>query len=218
MSYSYMPVNGNTSNTTDDISSTVNKEAAHKSQRSPARAVRAIWYIIWALGIISLLTIFVFTPRPWQETKHYTALDPKAPGLSCGNSSAEAMEAGCLFDIMSFTWSWPACFDQQLMDEFLLHSNWTWWFDAEGGMSVPSSEVAAGHHSELYVTWEYHLVHCTYMWKKMHQAILQGRPLDSYIANLNHTLHCEMMLLKERKSLSERNTIIKVKYPSCPIR
>jgi hypothetical protein len=118
---------------------------------------------------------------------------------------------------MSFTWSHPACFDAELQDDFLARRNWTWSLDSKGEKPATWEDVKAGNHLQLYVTWEYHLVHCTYMWKKMHRAVSARRPLDSYIMNPMHTHHCEEMLLDRKVGLNEKNTIIKTKFPSCPI-
>ena len=118
----------------------VSEDAAHRSPRT----LRAVWYLVAVLGIASFLSVFIFTARPWQESKHCTTLNTSTTELSYGNSSAEAVDAGCLFDVMSFTWSLPDCFDWELTDDFLQHSNWTWWFDAAGRESVPWSQVAEG--------------------------------------------------------------------------
>ncbi len=137
--------------------------------------------------------------------------------FKCGNSSEEALAAGCKFDVMSFTWTHPDCFDKELMEDFLSLRNWTWSFDAAGKETVPVERLSAGQHTDLFVSWEYHITHCTYMWKKMHRAILKGKPLDSYMGNLLHTMHCEKMLLDRTKGLEDRNTGILLKFARCPV-
>lgn len=137
---------------------------------------------------------------------------------NCGNSSDEARALGCQFDVMSFTWSQPSCFDNKLMDNFLSLKNWTWWHNPNDNIAepVPFNEVSLGQHSLLYVTWEYHITHCTFMWKKMHHAIMSGRPLDSYVNDFKHTLHCEQTLLDREISLVARDIAIRIKFPYCP--
>lgn len=82
---------------------------------------------------------------------------------------------------------------------------------------LPTPDVAAGKYAELLVSWEYHFAHCTFMWKKIHRAILKEGPLDSYVGNLNHTLHCQKMLLDREAALADINTAIRMKFPDCPI-
>ena len=193
--------------------STVCSQADDLARRKPLCKNKALYLAATAV-ILLLSTMFIFAPRLGHEPRPYKLGVGSAS--SCGNSSTEALAAGCEFDIMSFTWSRPACFDRDLMNDFLVLQNWTWWFDDAGELPLNLADVEAGQHQQLFVTWEYHLVHCTYMWKKMHRAISAGRPVDSYIGSINHTNHCEMMLLTHEVDMGERNTIIRVKYPSCP--
>lgn len=42
------------------------------------------------------------------------------------------------------------------------------------------------------------LIRCTqYMWKRMHKAILEKVPLDSYLTQWHHTNHCQKVMLNE---------------------
>lgn len=77
-----------------------------------------------------------------------------------------------------------------------------------------------GEFTKVFANWEYHLHHCTNMWKKLHRAVLgQGkRSIDGYIRKMNHTTHCARMLISARNtSLDEINTYIELKYPDCGI-
>jgi hypothetical protein len=134
----------------------------------------------------------------------------------CGNSPEEARSNGCHFDLMSFSWLPPACFDGELMDEFLTHSNWEWYSDISQKNTVPANEVQHGQHDALYVSWDYHFVHCTYMWQKMHRALLHQRPMDGYIGNMHHTAHCADLLLSQADMRTTgKMTVVFAKYPSC---
>ncbi|TQS32735.1 hypothetical protein Golomagni_06943 [Golovinomyces magnicellulatus] len=171
------------------------------------------WNMLAFLGLASFVCSLVVTTMRWS-------LPPNARHLPtrrfCGDTPESAIRNGCKFDIMSFAWSRPECFDAELMEEFLSRYNWTWWRDPAGQHAVSFRDVSAGQNPELFVSWEYHKAHCTFMWKKMHKAILHQKPLDSYIGNLHHTLHCEKMLLSHDTSLMEIKTVIKTKYPDCP--
>lgn len=98
-------------------------------------------------------------PRPWLASDH--------PGriryFNCGNSTQDASEAGCKFDVMSYTWVHPKCFDQELMYDFLGREDWKW-YESEDGLGQPlnASEVTRGQHEYVYVTWKYYTTHCTY--------------------------------------------------------
>jgi len=186
---------------------------------APSRPKTGRYWRFIAFGTFtSLLAISFFVaattqPRPTQQDDFTSLTKPHR----CGNSSDDARALGCHFDIMSFTWSHPRCFDKKLMDEFLSLKNWTWWdeTDQNDGKPVPFKEVSLGQHTRLYVSWEYHITHCTFMWKKMHRAVLAGRPLDSYVGRIEHTMHCTKTLLERNWALDDRNTIIRMKFPEC---
>ncbi len=170
-----------------------------------------------ATCLASLLCIIAI--QPWMIPSR--GLLPTANGQrelirSCGNTSEEAMRAGCRFDVMSFTWSVPDCFDEELMEDFL-SLDWTWWLDDSHTKLANFDDVAAGMHAALYVSWKYHKFHCAYMWKKMHRAILSGRPLDSYIGSVEHTQHCGGILLDHDVDWKRGPTEIYVKFPTCAV-
>ena len=138
----------------------------------------------------------------------------------CGHSPTEARALGCHFDIMSFCWLPDKCYDTELSSTFDNLTQWEWFLDPNKTQPVAHEQVMAGEYMGLYVSWEYHLRHCTAMWRKLHRAVLgDGRvAVDSYIANYDHTRHCEQMLLGQRGlGLDEVNTVIVAKFPDCGI-
>lgn len=136
----------------------------------------------------------------------------------CGASFQEARTGGCRFDLMSFSWLPPACFDEELTKEFEMFEPWKWFADPGGTQEVAKSDVLKGETDVLFVSFAYHRAHCTFMWKKLHRAIGTGGFIDSYIGNYNHTAHCEHMLLMGNEALGTLNTQIVTKYPSCDSR
>lgn len=141
---------------------------------------------------------------------------------TCGTSPQQATLLGCKFDVMSFAWLPARCFDSNLTAEFLNLRDWEW-YEITGDPSVSVSQrsvdvaaVLTGTYDELLVTQEYHLYHCTYMWRKMHRAIQRGQPLDGYIGSMGHTEHCETVLVMSDTSFNERSTSIFLKYATCP--
>jgi len=146
---------------------------------------------------------------------------------SCGDTPTSARLANCTFDIVSFSWLPTPCADPELTAEFLRVRNWTWWLDTHTTTPVPFEEVAGGDYDQLFVTREYHMYHCTYMWRKLHRGLLKGLEnaekrgiVDTYIGEYGHTSHCEMMLLgmEEDHSVVDRNatdTAILMKFPHC---
>lgn len=139
----------------------------------------------------------------------------------CGNSPEEARSRGCHFDVISFCWLAPECYDAELSTEFDNANALEWYLDPNQTIPLSHDQIMTGEWTDLYVNWEYHLRHCTAMWKKLHRAVMTGRgrqSIDGYIGTLIHTEHCEKMLLGDRQiAWDEFNTRIKVKYPACGV-
>ncbi|KAK5658511.1 hypothetical protein OQA88_1903 [Cercophora sp. LCS_1] len=141
----------------------------------------------------------------------------------CGTTPSEARAKGCKFDVNSFSWLPPDCYDEGLSDDVDARNAWTWWLDENGTIPLSHDEAAKGETKEVYVNWKDHLKHCTVMWRRMHRVLLKleekGRGgIDSYLDRYHHTLHCEKMLVgQEQYAPEEVNTIIKAKYPDCRV-
>jgi hypothetical protein len=138
---------------------------------------------------------------------------------SCGDSVPEAKSLGCIFDIMSFTWVHPACDDPELTAEFETARDWKWYIEyhgERGNVGLISIEDIRTGNFDAWVPWEYHTLHCTFLWRKMHRALIFGRPMDNYIADYNHTTHCQEMLLKgEWRGNDQVNTHVSRKFTTC---
>ncbi|PYH93996.1 hypothetical protein BO71DRAFT_399246 [Aspergillus ellipticus CBS 707.79] len=199
------------------------------SLQSPARAhacfsqARPPTHVLVAIVLCSFIAIF--TGSWWYLSPSDLRSPPSAAVQDCGTSAAEALARGCQFDAMSFSWLPPACFDAPLMQDFLRQRDWQWFLDPAGQQAVPSARALTGEYDKLYVTREYHLLHCLYMWRKMHRAVLFGEgrgAVDGYIANIAHTEHCGRMLLHQpphaidsSDGLQVVDTYIFVKFVLC---
>ncbi|EER24385.1 hypothetical protein CPC735_057550 [Coccidioides posadasii C735 delta SOWgp] len=179
------------------------------------------------------------TASPSPQTMHPTSSyghaiydghlhPPAAKGMRsilkspCGTNATSARAAGCHFDIISFAWLHHKCYDAELSKSFSSIHEWEWFLQPNREQPVLASEALSGNYPVLYVNWEYHVRHCTYMWKKMHRAILKENGLETidwYIAPYEHTEHCAEMLLSRGKHIEFDviNTGIRVKYPDCGI-
>ncbi|KAF4236029.1 hypothetical protein CNMCM8980_004999 [Aspergillus fumigatiaffinis] len=119
--------------------------------------------------ITGIFTLITYTNGPRDLT-------PQSPDslFRCGTSAAQAKAAGCHFDLMSFSWLPSACYNEDLTNDFLNYTDWKWSLDIEGRQLVPKEYVQQGDFEYLFTSYEYHVVHCVFMWKKTHQAILDG--------------------------------------------
>ena len=141
---------------------------------------------------------------------------PAPTYTNCGDSPTTAKSRGCSFDILSFTWQTPECYDEPLVTSFLSYPPEPWrFYTAPGGAEEVSLAVAALGERELYVNWEYHIVHCTYMWMLMHRAYTVRGYIDSHLDAWNHTLHCQLVTLEKGVEMDVISVAGRVQYPDC---
>lgn len=137
----------------------------------------------------------------------------------CGNSSAEALSRDCRFDMVSFSWLPPACLTaEDVADEaeFMAVQPWRWFVETEDihRKEIFEAEVRKGEFNVIFTSWEWHVTHCVFLWKKMHRALLSGGEVDTYMRNYGHTTHCGDMLLVEKPKENSETSIF-AKFPTC---
>jgi hypothetical protein len=169
-----------------------------RSQRPESPARRLVqWALSWyTLGVLAFILLLLLIPAVLRKSPAGMDSDSDK-GSYCGNSTAEARALGCRFDPMSFNWLPPACYDEELITEFLAVDNWVWYKDNSSATPMPFSEVQSGEYPLMWVTRKFHLYHCTYQWRKFHRAILEGKPVDDYVGKYDHTAHCEGILTED---------------------
>jgi hypothetical protein len=160
--------------------------------------------IAWSILLLYLVSSFGFIcylsfPTLKQQTQ--TPISKGNELGECGSTIQEARSLGCKFDPMSWIWVQPACYQADLIDDFLNRTDWHFYLDGNTEFSqqteVPMEEWVGGDHKVLFADWKYHVVHCTYVWRKMHEAMEKHMPVDNEMMEMHHTKHCGMELLDE---------------------
>lgn len=240
---SYLPVRASTDN--EDEATLSSFKEAQMSLKRPSNRLRNCAFLVIP-AVISAVTALVLlilansinnkvgaghghankeycTPHP-DHSNHpgYHGYDPltwSQAGRHCGSTAEEARAKGCIFDTISFAWLMPECYDAELVEEFS-HIPYKFNFyttkEKETAVAYPWSEVEKGERA-MYVPWSHHLWHCGFLYKKMHRAIMAGKPVDSYIGNFTHTEHCMHLMIVEniQHDLNDLNTIMELKFPYC---
>jgi hypothetical protein len=136
--------------------------------------------------------------------------------LHCGSTPDEARALGCVFDVMSFAWTPPACYDHSLSQQFLAEQGpWTFYLDHNATQPLVFEEL-----SDYNIVWtehSYHVVHCLYAWRRIHQAYLADTLLlPAELGSINHTTHC-VGLLEEVEGAPRRkvNAIAYLVFDGC---
>ncbi|KAB8072071.1 hypothetical protein BDV29DRAFT_158907 [Aspergillus leporis] len=127
---------------------------------------------------------------------------PVTPGnvIDCGETPDEAKQLGCHFDMFSFAYYPPPCYNKDLHDNFLAtHSSEIDWRHMDY-TPVATSEVLEGIHTDLRpISGQFHDLHCTYEWLRLIRALAEERPLDRKLSKFKHSHHCSMNLLQKNK-------------------
>lgn len=170
-------------------------------------------------GLLTLLLLFALSPwSPYQQIPRDLVSRSRNP---CGTSPSEARRLGCQFDPMEYSWLPPPCYDAELTEDYLrMLERRTLNFYAKPNNDslsniVPLSEILAGDHHTVYMNWYQHRQHCAYMFRKLHRAIIAGRPIDGYIWEYKHTHHCLVILSDTSMAPDLLETLTMMKYPDC---
>jgi hypothetical protein len=167
---------------------------------------RLIWPVF---GLFLFLTIATTVILALLSRSHRPTWE------SCGSDPATARARGCTFDLISFAWQTPECYDASLVADFADWETWTYYTEEGGERSntTVAQEVVLLGEQNMWITWHFHLVHCTFIWRQMHRAFERGW-IDSHADNYNHTKHCQKALLRGT-GYDEDFTRAPVIYPVC---
>lgn len=145
------------------------------------------WY--FAVGLLSCAAIAV------------TMLDGVLPSRAssacyCGKDIDEARQRGCTFDILSSAWLPPECRDEALTAEFEAAApDGYWQFYADKPLQEPVDMdyvlAMSGDLSSYYwVSWEFHVTHCFFLWQKQLMAREGGVIFEERFDSIGHVRHC----------------------------
>jgi hypothetical protein len=142
------------------------------------------------------------------------------PGVvACGSSPAEARSMGCIFDVMSFAWTPPQCYDHEV-SQMYLQRNGPWIFYLDHNATQPLEFDTLSDYEIVWTEHSYHIVHCLYAWERGHLAmnIGKGTFLPGEMGSINHTRHCVDLLddIGDAAAPAKKvNAIAYLVYDSC---
>ncbi|KAF5868953.1 uncharacterized protein Bfra_011918 [Botrytis fragariae] len=146
--------------------------------------------------------------------------------VDCGNSPAEALEKGCVWDLMSFSWTHPACYNKNISDEFLeLYGPWKWYSNTnkKPGYELTEKELpwvtSVTAETDIPMVWtqeHYHIAHCAYIFKLLHIAAMSGHLVTNEGIGMFHTNHCVSVFLDpERVEFEKVTTRVQLLFGKC---
>ncbi|EGX90437.1 hypothetical protein CCM_06857 [Cordyceps militaris CM01] len=138
----------------------------------------------------------------------------------CGNSADDARARGCRYSIVLHAWLPASCLtaaDDEDARDMYRDRRWPFATAAAGGArNMTVGELGAGDYGYFDTTFDWHVTHCMYVWKRLHRILLDPtQELDTYTANYHHTSHCVKMIGGHPEGMKDSGTKIFVKYPKC---
>lgn len=121
----------------------------------------------------------------------------------CGKTIAEARSLGCIYVAMASAWLPPQCRDDALAADFESagpgpNGTWSYFADMEMAVEMSPEQVAAlaGTEKVYYTTWEWHVVHCLFYWRKLHRTqTAKGLTIEPRFNSDAHIHHCAKLIL-----------------------
>lgn len=185
--------------------------------------------LLFAAGLFSL-SLFGFL---WD---HHKALPPgrlsdyeytsSGELLSCGSSFEEAEAAGCIFDIMTFAWTPPACLDEEVHADVISDlselaptrgaGTWPWWRWENRTEPLEQTTEVLRLYDDIWTDTIYHRAHCLYLWRIMHRAagrVIEGEKevyVYSKAAQWEHVIHCNKLLNELDKPMTDLAMAVRV--------
>ena len=122
---------------------------------------------------------------------------------NCGNSVNEARANGCKFDPLAFAWLPSHCRDEELTYEFERQGTgpdgrWLYWADDNRTTELSAEEIsllADNPTDRFYTSWEWHVEHCFFYWRKLHRSRFTGVTLEKRFDSEGHIGHCKKLIL-----------------------
>ncbi|KAL1983820.1 hypothetical protein VTN96DRAFT_9906 [Rasamsonia emersonii] len=154
---------------------------------------------------------------PIQEVIHVNpgfVISPETGEAKCGNNWREAKRLGCHFDVMASRWYSDSCFNGEVLDQMLKEVDFEWYADPQHTQKVPKEVALSGEFDELYPLHDYHIMHCLYLWRRLHSALIEHRHLDDDVYSYGHTLHCTRLIMNWHKK-KNTTTIATSGIPFC---
>ncbi|KAH8648272.1 hypothetical protein BGZ60DRAFT_534953 [Tricladium varicosporioides] len=118
----------------------------------------------------------------------------------CGTNPQEAQARGCLWDIMSFGWVHPSCWDPAESARMeAKYGPWEWYTDKPFNITdqvpdvtgqVPLKMEELPFEPIVWTTHGYHVQHCLYILKMLHLGGMSGGSVSNEGIELAHTDHC----------------------------
>jgi hypothetical protein len=123
-------------------------------------------------------------------------INPNTGEAKCGNNWQEAKQLGCHFDVLASRWYSDDCYNGDLMETMLKEVDFQWFEDPYHTKPVSWAVARSGEFEALWPVKDFHIMHCLYLWRRLHSAVVEHRYLDDDVYSYGHTVHCTRLIMQ----------------------
>ncbi|RDI81163.1 hypothetical protein Vi05172_g8791 [Venturia inaequalis] len=123
-------------------------------------------------------------------------INPQTGESKCGNTWQEAKALNCHYDVLASRWYPPSCHNPAVLETMLQEVNFQWYADAQHTKPVSWELARSGEFDALYPLHDYHIMHCLYLWRRLHAALVGHLYLDDDVYAYGHTVHCTRLIMR----------------------
>jgi hypothetical protein len=105
---------------------------------------------------------------------------------TCGDTPTTARAANCTFDILTYAWQAPACYDRALVEDFSNLITWEFFTNDVQDPKPLAAEVVLRGEQDVRAYWEFHVSHCRYMFRRLLRAVRVGGVVDGKLGGYGH--------------------------------
>ncbi|TID22238.1 hypothetical protein E2P81_ATG11344 [Venturia nashicola] len=198
----------------------------HPYQQALSRRTKILSHTLVFLLTSSLWLIIILLLSPKAL---FPSHKPSAPGdpnhnitsnarlLTCGTTPAQALAAGCKYDILLNAFVPNPCYDDEFILEYTDDSSWGAYSDANLTILLSVQQMSESEY--YYTSVRDHKNHCGILWKKQFFALFEeGRAIDTIVASAGHTDHCAQYLMDVEESKVDEATRVERGFAGCWIR
>lgn len=173
-----------------------------------------MWFLFAAsIALCATAIAFLAVEIRWHSATPYTqSLYPqlKSRKYTCGNSTEEAKQRGCTFDVLSMNWLPEQCPRDETPEfiDYAANETWVYYRDRHAKHPIDGADELSELGDKFWwSTQREHLVHCAFMILRLHKVLERGGKIDHLTGSFSHTKHCVMMLLDASKSDPENDRV-----------
>jgi hypothetical protein len=145
------------------------------------------------------------------DTSPIFNLSPSGLSVDCGTTNREARGKGCVFDLMVYGWTPPACYEEDIASEALSKSSqlakyaaageFPWYAKENYTDQLPQDTTILSEYPVIWATNGWHQAHCLYFWQLLARSVERGSKAgadQTYVLSeallYSHTYHCNKVL------------------------